>query len=255
MSGRTRIGRRSSAFTLVELLVVIGIIAVLVAIMLPTLNRVRAKSRKTVCLSNLRQLGQATHIYAAENKGWLPARPDGSPWPPQVLMWPGAKDQRPLFAGYLADYTIERSSPTFYCPGNDGLIHSYERGWNNGLGGMYIIGYAYYGGYPYSQFWKAQKRPRKMSDKGNMPIFGDMAEDKSTSHPWVGWLYISHAKGANSAGVESSPLKPEGMHCVTLDGSASWYAYDPDPQRSEMEVCIQVPGGSVPGFFWGKPNQ
>ena len=80
-----------------------------------------------------------------------------------------------------------------------------------------------------------------------------MAEDKSISHPPTGWLYVSHAKGANSAGVEISRLAPEGMHCVTLDGSASWYAYDADPQRSQMEVCIKVPGASDPGFFWGKP--
>jgi len=220
--------RRHAAFTLVELLVVIGIIAVLIAILLPALCRVRAQARNTACLSNLHQLGQVAHIYAAENKGWLPTRSNGAPWPPQVLYWTGAKDE--------------------------GLNHGYDRAWNNALPGMYLIGYAYYGGYPYSHLWVAAKRPRKISDEGSIPLFGDMAEDKHINHPPSGWLYVSHARRANLAGTQASPLAPAGVHCVAIDGSARWYAYHPDPQRSEMEVCIKVPGGSDPGFFWGKPN-
>jgi prepilin-type N-terminal cleavage/methylation domain-containing protein len=245
--------RGRAAFTLVELLVVIGIIAVLIAILLPVLGKARAQSRKTVCLSNLRTLGQMTHLYAAENKGWLPTRSNGAPWPPQVLHWTGAQDQRPLFERYLTGYTVERSSPVLYCPGNDGLFHSYDQAWNKSLPGMYLIGYAYYGGYPHSQFWAAAKRPRKITDKSSIPIFGDMAEDKTLSHPGIGWMYVSHAKRANSAGIQFARMAPDGMHCVTLDGSARWYAYSEDPAKSEMEPCIKVPGGSVPGFYWGKP--
>ena len=60
-----------SAFTLVELLVVIGIIALLISILMPTLNKARQASRTTACLSNLRQMGNAWAIYTAENKGHL----------------------------------------------------------------------------------------------------------------------------------------------------------------------------------------
>jgi hypothetical protein len=45
------------------------------------------------------------------------------------------------------------------------------------------------------------------------------------------------------------------MHCVTIDGSARWYAFSDDPAKSEMEVCIRVPGLSDPGFYWGKPGK
>ena len=57
-------------FTLVELLVVIGIIALLVSILLPTLNKAREAANKVKCLSNLRQMGQANTLYIAQWKGW-----------------------------------------------------------------------------------------------------------------------------------------------------------------------------------------
>ncbi|HTL29921.1 MAG TPA: type II secretion system protein [Tepidisphaeraceae bacterium] len=59
-------------FTLVELLVVIGIIAILVSLLLPALQKVRAAAESTQCLAQLRQCGQVLYIYANQNKGYLP---------------------------------------------------------------------------------------------------------------------------------------------------------------------------------------
>jgi len=64
--------RRVKGFTLVELLVVIGIIAVLIGILLPALNAARNSARTIKCAANLRSMGQGFNIYVAENKQVLP---------------------------------------------------------------------------------------------------------------------------------------------------------------------------------------
>ena len=63
--------KRRSAFTLVELLVVIGIIALLIAILLPALTKAQRAAKTVQCSSNLRQIVAAMQIYAAQNSGWI----------------------------------------------------------------------------------------------------------------------------------------------------------------------------------------
>jgi type II secretory pathway pseudopilin PulG len=125
--------RSSRAFSLVELLVVIGVIALLIAMLMPALHKARVQSRAITCRSQLHTIGQAMMIYANDNRGWLfpseqgldvpinqrwflyvlhPVPPvnrqstDPKDWTPRVLLCPGDAPDPENSHSYLLNHHL-----------------------------------------------------------------------------------------------------------------------------------------------------
>jgi len=99
-------------FTLVELLVVIGIIAILIAIILPALQRARESSNRTTCMSNMRQITLGWLMYAQDNKGSLPYA-ETNDWT-DPTKWPALSSTFTLSDRYQLGLVID-------VPGNPGF--------------------------------------------------------------------------------------------------------------------------------------
>ena len=161
------------AFTLVELLVVIGIIALLISILLPALQRARDAANGVACLANLRTLGQAMQIYVAENAGFIPGSantssrhfyPSGTlqnssplqyttstvpfPGPISVSDWCGPlarvlKVPIPETGVVKDRYDAYRKTKYFLCPSNDGVLTSaFGSDPNTNAGAGQMLGYS-----------------------------------------------------------------------------------------------------------------
>jgi len=152
MQSKSKLHRSAArGFTLVELLVVIGIVALLVSILLPALNKARQASERVACMSNLRQIGLAWIQYSNANKDWWPAMyvtpatgvPSGSVlgdsfrccegFNLEYLLAPYMGKQKPFALAFTSRYV---TGGPWACPASGAYT----------MRGKYGLGYAYPGG-------------------------------------------------------------------------------------------------------------
>ncbi len=172
------------SFTLIELLVVVAIIAVLVSILLPSLNLARELSRSLVCLSQLRTIGQGVLMYAQEENDMLPYNNTihplsaGTAMPQVDYSIPKMNVGSALFPTYIGNRHV------FYCPSYSIRFPPYREigyvlNWPDPHSPPRYFGYVNVLGFHANQ--PGWRPARRLSDDGNIVIFSDVYRD-------VGWI-------------------------------------------------------------------
>jgi prepilin-type N-terminal cleavage/methylation domain-containing protein/prepilin-type processing-associated H-X9-DG protein len=139
---------KNKGFTLIELLVVISVISLLMGILVPALGKAKAKARRTVCMSNLRQIGVAFRAYLDDNRDIMPPacalpwditdanNPDYAP-PITKFLLPVLKGEKNVFicnADIDKKYYLRTGGTSYYYNGKQQTF----MGWSYGLGGTAI---------------------------------------------------------------------------------------------------------------------
>ena len=224
----TPAGRREpsyrTAFTLIELLVVIAIIALLAAMLLPSLKRARERSRRTVCSSVLRQWGLAHTMFADDNQGVPMQTPtlSGSRYPGVIFVNAASAPTNTMLAvdsiqpyiGRHTDTTNKKWTPSsfFICPSNSGEAGaSYLNAWNSGLP-YFHYQYTFFGRSDVWPDWDLSSR-LKLTENSLAADRLLMRDQLMRTRPELGYPYSwAYNHGAHRASMWASAAIPNGWY-------------------------------------------
>jgi prepilin-type N-terminal cleavage/methylation domain-containing protein/prepilin-type processing-associated H-X9-DG protein len=211
---------RPAGFTLVELVVVVGIIALLMSILLPAVTKAREWSKRTGCTSNVRQIVLACNLHAAADKNGVYI------YTPDI----GSDDLRPLYPKYLTNPSVAA------CPSTQNRINKVPADLANNAasaqadtgGHSYEIVAWYTGGetFPDGQYFATEtiKRVRNVKNSSNTLLLWD-ADDSGENN----WPDASNNHGA------------AGVNIGFTDGHAEWVT----PGRHLLEIYMDSAMGVV----------
>ena len=257
--------RSRAGFTLVELLTVVTIIAMLIALLLPTFRRAREQAQRTTCAAGMRQLTAAVVAYGIENRGRLPSgERNGGPGQGEHCIWISTATYdaitRYLHAGparttadYVASGRRELMEQHFACA-NIWVSETAQIPYYNPAVG-WVIGYNYLGGHaavPPAFNWKS---PMTLSDRASSALWCDL-NDWSPSD---GWTIVSHRRSGaagfyyTNGGKHPREHDAAGGNVGFLDGSVQWR------NLSEMKPYVTIgpwpaPPPPRPGYEEVPPN-
>lgn len=217
---------RRGGFTLVELLVVIGIIALLISILLPALGKAREQAKRTKCLANIRSIGMGYQAYANMSKGRLPMHEGGGSW-----LWDVPIETRDWLV------TSGNTRDIMYCPSNGDRnldkLWTYVNDTSYGVMGYFLLHKRYPGNIlipPTTGTWP-KNTPKilfqaqyvenmAIKDASDRALATDATLSKAGKYVSVVGGFGDLPDSTNH--IKDNNSKPDGGHVLYLDGHALW---------------------------------